>query len=68
MGPLCDLLWSDPQDEFGWRESNRGAGYQFGPNITNKFITTNSVDLIIRAHELVFQVFDVCLLDYEVGL
>jgi len=26
-GPMCDLLWSDPQDNVGWAISNRGAGY-----------------------------------------
>ena len=29
-GPMCDLLWSDPEDRFGWGLSPRGAGYIFG--------------------------------------
>ena len=29
-GPMCDLLWSDPDDRFGWGISPRGAGYTFG--------------------------------------
>ena len=26
-GPMCDLLWSDPEDTQGWGVSPRGAGY-----------------------------------------
>ena len=29
-GPMCDLLWSDPDDRQGWGVSPRGAGYTFG--------------------------------------
>lgn len=29
-GPMCDLLWSDPDDRGGWGISPRGAGYTFG--------------------------------------
>lgn len=25
-GPMCDLLWSDPEDKPGWGISPRGAG------------------------------------------
>ena len=25
-GPMCDLLWSDPDDRCGWGISPRGAG------------------------------------------
>ena len=34
-GPMCDLLWSDPDDRCGWGISPRGAGYTFGQVITN---------------------------------
>ncbi|MBA0566359.1 hypothetical protein Golob_011184 [Gossypium lobatum] len=27
---MCDLLWSDPDDQCGWGISPRGAGYTFG--------------------------------------
>jgi serine/threonine-protein phosphatase 2A catalytic subunit len=29
-GPMCDLLWSDPDERGGWGISPRGAGYTFG--------------------------------------
>lgn len=35
-GPMCDLLWSDPDDRCGWGISPRGAGYTFGQVIINK--------------------------------
>jgi len=25
-GPMCDLLWSDPENKMGWGISPRGAG------------------------------------------
>ena len=28
-GPMCGLLWSDPDDRCGWGISPRGAGYTF---------------------------------------
>ena len=30
-GPMCDLLWSDPDDRCGWGISPRGAGAARGP-------------------------------------
>ena len=33
-GPMCDLLWSDPDDRNGWGISPRGAGYTFGRDIS----------------------------------
>jgi len=34
-GPMCDLLWSDPDDRTGWGISPRGAGYTFGQDISD---------------------------------
>jgi diadenosine tetraphosphatase ApaH/serine/threonine PP2A family protein phosphatase len=36
-GPICDLLWSDPDERKGWSISSRGAGYLFGSDITEQF-------------------------------
>jgi len=48
---MCDLLWSDPDDQKpGWSLSPRGAGWVWGPDITERFIHTNKLKLIARAH------------------
>jgi len=54
-GPMCDLLWSDPEDIEGWGLSPRGAGYLFGGNVVKQFNQTNKLDLICRAHQLVME-------------
>ncbi|KAJ6237490.1 serine/threonine-protein phosphatase 6 catalytic subunit [Anaeramoeba flamelloides] len=50
-----DLVWSDPHPEGknGWAKSERGAGHYFGKEEVDKFMTTNNVSLICRAHQLV---------------
>lgn len=62
-GGLCDLMWSDPNPEESsksklnlileeWEVSPRGAGYYFGPPITEKFLKRNDLQKVIRAHQL----------------
>jgi serine/threonine-protein phosphatase 5 len=51
-GPMCGLLWSDPQDEEGISVSKRGAGIQWGPDVTKKFLEANDLLYIIRSHEV----------------
>jgi len=52
-GPMCDLLWSDPDDRFGWGISPRGAGYTFGQDISEQYNHNNGLNLVARAHQLV---------------
>ncbi|KAF0909803.1 hypothetical protein E2562_000123 [Oryza meyeriana var. granulata] len=59
-GPMCDLLWSDPDDRCGWGISPRGAGYTFGQDIAQQFNHTNGLSLISRAHQLVMEGFNWC--------
>ena len=59
-GPMCDLLWSDPDDRCGWGISFRGAGYTFGQDITEQFLHTNNLNLISRAHQLAMDGYDWC--------
>ncbi|KAH9277871.1 Serine/threonine-protein phosphatase 2A catalytic subunit alpha isoform [Echinococcus granulosus] len=59
-GPMCDLLWSDPDDRGGWGISPRGAGYTFGQDISEQFNHSNSLSLISRAHQLVMEGFNWC--------
>jgi len=54
-GPMCDLVWSDPDQRPGWGISPRGAGYTFGVDVTKHFNHTNGLDLIARAHQLVME-------------
>lgn len=55
-GPMCDLLWSYPEDVIsGWAMSRRGAGYMFGQDVSEHFNHTNGLQLIARAHQLIME-------------
>jgi len=54
-GAMCDLMWSDPEDIDGWGLSPRGAGYLFGGDVVAQFSSTNGIELIARAHQLVME-------------
>jgi len=54
-GPMCDLLWSDPEEIDGWGLSPRGAGYLFGGDVVSGFNQANNIDLICRAHQLIME-------------
>ena len=56
-GPMCDLLWSDPEEVEGWGLSPRGAGYLFGGDVCTMFNQVNKIDVICRAHQLVTEGF-----------
>ena len=51
-GLMCDLLWSDPQPMPGRSPSKRGIGLSFGPDVTDDFLETNGLDLVVRSHEV----------------
>ena len=59
-GPMCDLLWSDPDDRCGWGISPRGAGYTFGQDISEQFNHNNGLTLVARAHQLVMEGYNWC--------
>eukprot|EP00758_Cryptobia_borreli_P015190 Tbor_TRINITY_DN5999_c1_g7::TRINITY_DN5999_c1_g7_i1::g.19076::m.19076/K04382/PPP2C; serine/threonine-protein phosphatase 2A catalytic subunit len=54
-GPMCDLLWSDPDERQGWGLSSRGAGFTFGQDVSENFCQNNSLKCIARAHQLVME-------------
>ena len=61
-----DLIWSDPRPTAtypgrlrGRRPSDRGAGVEFGPDVTNQFCITNSIALVLRSHECVQEGYEV---------
>lgn len=51
-GLMCELLWSDPQPQMGRAPSKRGVGVQFGPDVTQNFLRINSLDYVVRSHEV----------------
>ena len=60
------ILWSDPRptQHFPvqvrwWKPSDRGAGVEFGVEMTNQFCRRNKVALIIRSHECVQDGYEV---------
>ena len=48
-GAICDLLWSDPDERFGFNVSPRGAGWTFGqvPHSIFRTIQWNSTILTV---------------------
>ncbi|KAH9794157.1 serine/threonine-protein phosphatase 5 [Citrus sinensis] len=51
-GLMCELLWSDPQPLPGRGPSKRGVGLSFGADVTKRFLQDNSLDLVVRSHEV----------------
>ena len=55
-GPICDLLWMDPDDRMGWSfPSEQYPGYTWGEDISKEFNERNGLDLICRSHQLVME-------------
>ncbi|KAK7082078.1 Serine/threonine-protein phosphatase 2A catalytic subunit beta isoform, partial [Halocaridina rubra] len=53
-GAMCDLLWSDPDEEknMGWSISARGAGYLWGPDVSHDYTFSNNLECVSRAHQM----------------
>ncbi|KAJ8683286.1 hypothetical protein QAD02_019078 [Eretmocerus hayati] len=59
FGPFCDLLWSDPHENFGKEKKNtfyednpvRGCSYYFSFAACCQFLDRNNLLGVIRAHE-----------------
>lgn len=43
-------------ENLGWGISPRGAGYTYGPDISQQFLHKNKLKLVARAHQLVMDV------------
>lgn len=52
------LLWSDPMEDDGFIENARGAGILWGPDLTMSFLTLNSLNMIIRSHEMCYEGYE----------
>eukprot|EP00696_Hemimastix_kukwesjijk_P009310 gnl/Hemi2/21801_TR7275_c0_g1_i1.p1 gnl/Hemi2/21801_TR7275_c0_g1~~gnl/Hemi2/21801_TR7275_c0_g1_i1.p1 ORF type:complete len:510 (-),score=155.90 gnl/Hemi2/21801_TR7275_c0_g1_i1:399-1928(-) len=62
-GPMCDLLWSDPMSD-GYEDYSadefmvnhvRGCSYFFSYNAVQRFLESNHLLSVIRAHEAQFE-------------
>ena len=54
QGLLCDLLWSDPDQEImGWEENDRGVSFTFGAEVVAKFLYKLDLKLLCRDHQVV---------------
>lgn len=59
FGPMCDLLWSDPLEDFGNEKNSdfythnsvRGCSYFYSYSACCDFLQNNNLLSIIRAHE-----------------
>jgi serine/threonine-protein phosphatase 5 len=51
-GHMVEMLWSDPQPMRGRNPSKRGVGVNFGPDVTDNFLSTNGLKMIVRSHEM----------------
>ena len=59
-GLLCDVLWSDPHPEFDSvtpvndfiPNSNRGCSYYFSHSALCRFLNSNGLSCLIKAHEV----------------
>merc|ERR1719230_549755 len=51
-GLMTEMLWSDPQPGLGRVPSKRGVGVAFGRDVTENFLKTNNLKLVIRSHEM----------------
>jgi serine/threonine-protein phosphatase 5 len=52
VGPFNDILWSDPMDQRGLAPSPRGVTSTFGPDITDRFLRANNLEILIRSHQV----------------
>lgn len=51
-GLMCELLWTDPQEDEGRGPSKRGVGVGFGPDVTRRWCEANGVTAVVRSHEV----------------
>ena len=52
---VSDLLWTDPHfdEKGGWQGNFRGATLSYGQKVFEKFMKTNKLSLMLRAHQAV---------------
>ncbi len=51
---MCDLLWSEPNEEIkGWLQNASGNSVTFGAEVVSRFLERHEMDLIVRGHKRV---------------
>ena len=58
-GIFCDIMWSDPttEHEYFSENVNRGCSVFYGKQSIKKFLKSNNLKAIIRAHEVQYEGF-----------
>jgi serine/threonine-protein phosphatase 5 len=51
-GLMAEMMWADPIAVRGRHPSKRGMGLSFGPDITEKFLNDNDLQVVVRSHEV----------------
>uniref|UniRef100_A0A7S1J132 Serine/threonine-protein phosphatase n=1 Tax=Eutreptiella gymnastica TaxID=73025 RepID=A0A7S1J132_9EUGL len=50
---MVDTVWADPMPQYGRLPSERCPGsFLFGPDVTAHFLQTNSMNMVIRSHQV----------------
>lgn len=54
VGPLCDLMWADPDEDVTYFQANpRGCSQLFGVAALTVFLEKLNIDLVVRAHQVI---------------
>lgn len=52
QGLINDILWADPMDSPGLAPSPRGITKTFGPDVTQKVLSSNRLEYLVRSHQV----------------
>ncbi|KAL4858796.1 Serine/threonine-protein phosphatase 5 [Chlorella vulgaris] len=51
-GPMCEMLWNDPQEAAGMTPNKRGVGVAFGPDVAKAWLEGQGLQMVVRSHEV----------------
>ncbi|PSC75771.1 Serine threonine-phosphatase 5 [Micractinium conductrix] len=67
-GPMCEMLWNDPQDQLGMVPNKRGVGVAFGPDVAKRWLESQGLQMVVRSHEVKDEGFEVAHDGYTVTI